>query len=514
MSLAFSDGFSLYQDLTGATLLKNWAGSMGSNNLNFRSGGRWGSKSYSVNIDTTGSARGYMTHTLSMTGSTSILGVAIQAGSAPTNGVRLLSISNGSATVALTWLSDRRIAITDGAATTHFTTPSSLASSTWYYLELKVIWHASTGRIIYRMDTSQFYDSGTTLALGSSTNATSLLFGNSAGANASLNTTYTDLLIMDSAGSTLNDFQGDIRIETLLPDSDGVHSDWAMPNNTLLTSVNQARITTDTSGWTTLTGSPTLSRVATNGPTQLIPSFLQLSGLSGIAIISTPNGTSGYPVTAGQSLGIGLYYGVSGGGSGTDVSLRFYDSGGSQVGADILAGGLWQGNSAVWAWNTFSVTVPATATTCAIILTRTNGNTSKYTAFVLSSTATVPRYVDPSGAHYFETADSTYDSDSTYVTTNTVGAKETYSMDPLLSSTGTILGVTAYAVARKESASTHTINTVMRTNGADNSGTAVNLPDNLTYQAMNDFYLLNPTTGVPWTRADVGSIETGVELPS
>lgn len=511
MALIFSDGFSLYNSGTGAGLIKKWT-ITSTITMSFLQTGRWGSGSYSLYIDATGSTRAWATQNVTMAGSTTILGFAIRSTTTPVSGGRIVSLTNGVSTVTLTWAASNTISITDGGATTYFTTPSSLANNTWYYLELKVIWSASGGRIVYRMDSSQYYDSGATLSLGSSANTTSMVLGISSGGPWTIATMYTDLVLMDGTGSTFNDFQGDVRIETLFPDGDGSNTGWSLPGATLLTSVNQARFTTDTSGWAVLTGSPGFSRTATGGPKKSIPTYASLTGSSGTtSIISTPNGTSGYPVTPGQTLRVGGYSGINTGSSIT-VYLRFYDAAGATVGADVNVGLLSNAAGGAWRWNiTSGTTVPATAATCAIILSPNSGG--KFTGISLT-TSSFTGYLDPSGQHHFETSETLSDDDTTYVSTNTVGAKDTYTMDDLQATTGSVLAVGTYVLARKDSASTHTISTVTRTGGVDHSGAAVNLPDNLTYQSLNTFYPINPTTGSAWTKSEVNNIEAGIEMPS
>ena len=514
MALAFSDGFSLYSDLSGATLLKGWTGSTGSSDVAFRNTGRWGANSYSLYIDVTGSSRGRLSRSLSMSGSTTIVGFAMQTSVASTTtNSPFLTLTNGTATVALTWVTGNKVSITDGGATTFYTIPSSLATNTWYYLELKIVWNASGGQIVFRMDTSQYYDSGATLALGSSTNATSLTLGSTVASTFSVRTTYADLMLMDGTSTRLNDFQGDVRIETLLPNSDGTHGAWAVAGNTLLTSVNQARFATDTSGWAILTGTPSFTRTATDGPKNSIPTYANLSGTG--SIISTPNGTGGYPVTAGQTLRIGAYMRGSTSFS-LQAYLRFYDSSGAVVGSDVNTGALNSTfSSSVWVWSTTSLaTVPAGATTCAIILSpNSSSRFSGVTLSVVSGSANYG-YVDPSGAHVHATSDWINDGDSSYVHTNTVGAKDTYAMSQLQATTGNVLGVGTYVVARKETASTHTISAVTRIGGVDYSTTPTSLPDNLTYQTISTFYPANPATNSSWTRAEVNSLEAGIDLPS
>lgn len=513
MALLISDSFSLYSDSTGGTKIKGWSTAFGT--PNYLQTGRWGAGSYSLAPSSTSTT---MSQTFTVSGNTTILGFAFSTSS---TGARIItSITVNSVVVVLETVTatggyNLRIRNTT-TSTTYFTSSTIYATSTYYYFELKIIWNTGgTGQIVLRVDNSIAYDSDATLSIATANGSATLTLG----ATSSTGTTgnFADLLFMDGSGATFNNFQGDVRIETLSPISDGANTGWSVPNNTLLTDVNQARITTSANGWATLTGSPTLTRVATGGPESAkFPSYLNISSTTAsFSIISNPNGTSGYPVTPGQTLGITMWGACSSGAPTFTTSMRFYDSSGAQVGGDLSFGSLSLGAN-TWALRnptTNSVVVPATAATCAIILSFTsNGSSYRFTGFVLSTDTTTPAYTDPTGAHYINVNDAIYDSDATYVKTATLNAKETYAMSDMAAS-GPILGVRPIVVARKETAGPQrSIATVVRIGSTDYTGSNQVVPSTLAYTAFNDFRIVNPASNAPWTKTEVNNIEAGYSI--
>jgi len=111
--------------------------------------------------------------------------------------------------------------------TTSFGSGFTPMNSTWYTVEMKVTAGTSTGYVEIRVNGTPYSVSnvntvGTALASG----MRSLGIG-ATGATSNFNVFYFDhLVVMDATGSTLNDFQGDLRIKTLLPSAAGAHSDW------------------------------------------------------------------------------------------------------------------------------------------------------------------------------------------------------------------------------------------------------------------------------------------------
>ncbi len=104
------------------------------------------------------------------------------------------------------------------------TTVVSLVTGTTYYIELKVTVHNTTGAYELRINGANVL-SATNVDTQNTANAT--VNGLNIAFDAGLSTsggTYDDLYLCDSAGSTNNNFLGDVRIDTLYPTADGTYS--------------------------------------------------------------------------------------------------------------------------------------------------------------------------------------------------------------------------------------------------------------------------------------------------
>lgn len=99
------------------------------------------------------------------------------------------------------------------------------------------------------------------------------------------------------------------------------------------------------------------------------------------------------------------------------------------------------------------------------------------------------------------------DGDTSYVWSNTVGDKETFTYPNLSSVPSLIAGVQVVAVARKDDAGTRALTPLFRIGGVDYPASQLALPDSYTYLGL--LTELNPATGAPWTGADVNAVEAG-----
>lgn len=111
------------------------------------------------------------------------------------------------------------------------TSTATLSASTWYYFELKATINDTTGAYDFRINgvtdfsatnvdtrnagTSGVIDNITTLAGGSS-----------------ITSSWDDLYVCDTSGSTNNNFLGDCRIDTLLPTGDGNYTQFTPSTGT------------------------------------------------------------------------------------------------------------------------------------------------------------------------------------------------------------------------------------------------------------------------------------------
>lgn len=105
--------------------------------------------------------------------------------------------------------------------TTLATSSNSLSTNTTYYIETKVVINDTTGSVEVKVNGSS---TGWINITGQDTKNTANASANVIqfnGITASSNTDFDDLYICDGAGSTNNDFLGDVRVDCYLPDGNG-----------------------------------------------------------------------------------------------------------------------------------------------------------------------------------------------------------------------------------------------------------------------------------------------------
>lgn len=124
-------------------------------------------------------------------------------------------------------------------AGTLVTGTTAIVTNRWYYVELKYVVHDTTGSYELRIDgvTELSATNVDTRNGGTSGVIDSFTIGTVSGSN--VNYEYADIYFCDGAGSTNNDFLGDVRVEALFPNGNGnssqlVGSDGNSTDNYLL----------------------------------------------------------------------------------------------------------------------------------------------------------------------------------------------------------------------------------------------------------------------------------------
>lgn len=97
-----------------------------------------------------------------------------------------------------------------------------------------------------------------------------------------------------------------------------------------------------------------------------------------------------------------------------------------------------------------------------------------------------------------------------YVEGGTVGLKDTYQFGNLPVGAGTVTGVQVVATARSTEPAGKKLKFSGRSNTQDFSSAAKTLTT--TFADYSNLYEVNPTTGLPWTDAEINSAEFGVEV--
>lgn len=135
-------------------------------------------------------------------------------------------------------------------------------------------------------------------------------------------------------------------------------------------------------------------------------------------------------------------------------------------------------------------------------------------AFMPTADGSNTGFVPMTGAgepHYAEVDEPTPDSDSSYVSSDSAGARDTYSFQEV-ALTGTVLGVQSCAYARKTDSGTRTLDAVVYSGGNYDFGSPVAL--STSYACATHMWLLNPqpSPDEAWTIATVNSSEFGFKV--
>lgn len=102
--------------------------------------------------------------------------------------------------------------------------PGILQPRTWHYLEVKV-GMVDSGTMTVKLDGVQIFTVSATDFLNAALVLTYLTIGGVTGEIA-----WDDLIVMDGAGGTFNDFMGDMRFECKVPSADGSTLNWTSGN--------------------------------------------------------------------------------------------------------------------------------------------------------------------------------------------------------------------------------------------------------------------------------------------
>lgn len=111
--------------------------------------------------------------------------------------------------------------------------------------------------------------------------------------------------------------------------------------------------------------------------------------------------------------------------------------------------------------------------------------------------------------HYDAVDDVTPDGDTTYLSTNTVGATETEQFEDI-ALTGTVRGVLQLAFVRKDDAGARQACLICRSGAADYEGPTENLSNTYTY--LKQLRETDPATGALWTVSGLNAAEFGVRM--
>ena len=112
-------------------------------------------------------------------------------------------------------------------------------------------------------------------------------------------------------------------------------------------------------------------------------------------------------------------------------------------------------------------------------------------------------------AHFSRVNEATPDSDSTYVSSATVGATDTYKF-AAISPTGAVAAVQTVLTARKDQAGPRSLAGATKSGSATTAGTAIALPS--AYGMQRQIQETDPNTSAAWTASGVNAAEFGARV--
>lgn len=167
-----------------------------------------------------------------VSGATAIVGCAFKINSSlPGNETVVMQIWNASAAqISVTCSTGGALSVRRGglAGTIIETTSTTITHSTWYFLELKVLFHDSAGTYELRINgVPEASDTGVDTVASGSAGWDSVVFGNEPISN---NHTHDidDLYVFDGSGGVNDDFAGDHRqVWVPMVSGNGANDDWS-----------------------------------------------------------------------------------------------------------------------------------------------------------------------------------------------------------------------------------------------------------------------------------------------
>jgi hypothetical protein len=102
----------------------------------------------------------------------------------------------------------------------------ALSEGVFYYLELRVVIHPSTGSYVLRVDGVPWLSGGPVNTQGAGTASANMIVLGHFSDGIFLNVDVDDIYICDGTGSANTQLLGDCRVDALLPSGDGAHAGW------------------------------------------------------------------------------------------------------------------------------------------------------------------------------------------------------------------------------------------------------------------------------------------------
>lgn len=227
MALLFVDSFDHYAT---ADLLEKWTSlNAGSNIAINATGGRRGSQSLRCTLG----GQNAIVRGLSPSGTTGILGTAVKC--AGIGGQKLLAFTDGATTRdqvqvgvnadgSLTAYRGTAAGFTGAGTSLGVSAAGLVSAGVTFYLEVKVVLHASTGAVTIRVNGAAVLTLTGVNTVNSTGVWTAIWIG-----NAAMNTTtdHDDVYVLDGSGAApWQDFLGDCRVDARYPTGAGATTGW------------------------------------------------------------------------------------------------------------------------------------------------------------------------------------------------------------------------------------------------------------------------------------------------
>lgn len=243
MALLFADSFDHY---VAAAVTSKWSAVFGNFTITTGRTGSGGAGRLSVSASTTN----YLTKNFAVGHSTLYIGFAYNSASIPGGSVGMAVlgfIDVSTFQVQLVYTPSQKLAVYR-QGTLLGTGTTTYASTSWQYIEMKVIFATGTGgSVVVRINgVTELNLTGINTAPSGNASADRFRIGYD-GLNGSIDgfftVNYDDLYALDDTGSTSNTFLGDIKVEVIAPNAAGNYSQFL---NTAGTSTNNYTYVDDT----------------------------------------------------------------------------------------------------------------------------------------------------------------------------------------------------------------------------------------------------------------------------
>lgn len=178
------------------------------------------------------------------------------------------------------------------------TSSARLSSGVWHHLEMKVsLLDAGTATV--RLDGVQIMTASADF-LASTTTLDSVYLG-----GIQQDVFWEDLLVMDGSGATFNDFMGDFRIETALPDADGATANWTASAGSRFQTIDDALPLASANYDTDYISSATTDQVNLSSHANIVASGATAIWFAGVEALARAD-------AAGDKLALRVFSGATG----------------------------------------------------------------------------------------------------------------------------------------------------------------------------------------------------------